>query len=943
MSKILNILLFIVFFLLFSFLIFSTFFVPQYKSIEEISSLNFKSGVFSLNFWEDSKLVEKELSEEDLMNEEKAFVYKINYLDNLYFDKPQSYNFSSSGSLESIDLKKSGVFLLDINDLSKNYKISHKWFIIEPLSVWRIFIDTNDSKNILILSKDSTFRLSFKDIRNGSVLTKSYFFPHEFIKFNPLKNLSLKNADFLRVTTVSSAWYIKDRLISDFWISDSLSRLASIESTSFLKLVFKDFASRDSLNTKNYNDLKSISLWEFPWKDMIEKYISFFYNDSKKTVYYKNNILVLIDKLFRSKTHEKPTIDDLVLYLNKLRELDSQEYDNILRIISYYDKVVSLENTSNSIESKLNFSYLKDSLNGLKIKVYEDKSLISLSSLYSLFDSWNKSFSLKDFDLFVNSFLKSLSVNIENNKIFVSDMDNSLFIDYFTYFFKNLLVSNLSLKQDFSVQDIDSNLKLINKYMLLSDFIYFNDSDLRKKTWLYENLEFSKKLSVFLRLNFFEKDRSKEWLLVLRSDNSLSNSSLKFLEKNIEKVIDNFTTNRDLISNREKDIIDYEKMKLEFPEYFLALFSYDKYSLEYDIIKKNLLDIDTINESESNELTEKDFINYISSFNWLDLSSVKVEIVEGYYFEVSNLFINWLSFSFNLYPYDSNTIEDINIYWNWIISEKERIKIWRNSYNLDFIKESLLKKTREYTWEDKYKYDFKNFFVNTFFTENKDDVADSSNNNNDDNNLEEDKFVVVFKKNKLLWDSWEFSSIKDTLDVKYNDIKVTRNGNNYETYLDKVLFTVDVTDVSKKRFNWELSSDYILTSENHDFKNIRLKVYDRYTENEWTKFLIWWNYINLIWTVIISELENELYNIFKDFNNIFIVYDKVKSNLSITDLDIKHYVSSGNTKFSLNYDNSSLVIQLSWDEIEYITFSWKKIASNLNLDKLGIVLDRINK
>ena len=952
MSKILNILLFIIFFLLFFFLIFLTFFVSQYNYIEEISYLNFNSGIFGLSLWDDSKVIEKKLDNSFSQSWSSIFVHKISYLDDLYFDTKESYEMSSS----SIYLNKPGIFLIDINDLSKDYKISHKWFLIEPLSIWKIFIDTNNSEKQLIFSIDSTFKLSFKNFQTGDILTESYFFPHQLIKFNPLRNLNLRKADFLRVTSVLSPLYIKDRLFDWSRPSDILSSHTSEDWFSFLNIALADIISKQRSNMDNYYKLNSISIWSFPGKDTIKKYASFFYNDSKKAVYYKNNILSIVQKLFKSKIYEKIIIDDLIFYLNNLKELDKDEYYKMLKIIDYYDKVIALSDNFESIETKLNFLYLKQFLNWESISMYKNRPFIFLKLIYSLFDNWEKTSPINDFTLFTDSFLENLWVNIsqeniiqENvsrDKIIASDSDNILIIDYFLGFFKALLLSDLYLKIDSNSQNLKSNLNLINKYIFLNYFIYLHDSTLwRKQTGLHESLELYNKLSLFMRLNFFEENRNNQWLLVLKINSSDYLSPLKSLEKNMKNVIKNYIDNKNLISNNKSNINDYEKIISDFPEYFLALFSYSKYSLDYDITKKNLRNVETINKWWDNPLTKDDFIDYMSRFNSLVLDNVSVEIEEDYYFKVNNLVINWLNFSFNLYPYDWNTITDIVISWEWIISDKERLKIWKSSYKLDFMKESLDKKLREYSWEDKNKYDFRNFFVNTFFYTNKfytneDDFIKINDSNSE---LEEDKFVITFKRDKLLGEKdWEFSEIKDFLKIKYNDIKVTRIEDEYEIYLDKVFFDINIPDSWRNKFTWEFSSNYILKDEYHDFKNVKLRLYDKYTKDDWIKFLIWGNYINLNWTIYIINLENELLSLLYNFDNIFMVYNKLNSILSIDNMDINHDISTNRTEFTAIYNNKNLIILLSWNRINSIIFSWKNIGSDLDLNKLGIVLNWIN-
>ena len=254
------------------------------------------------------------------------------------------------------------------------------------------------------------------------------------------------------------------------------------------------------------------------------------------------------------------------------------------------------------------------------------------------------------------------------------------------------------------------------------------------------------------------------------------------------------------------------------------------------------------------------------------------------------------------------------------------------------IKDSLQEKFSQYELKEN-KQDFNNFFLDTFFPKNKDKFDDISNETKSEV-LEEDKIIVVFKNNKLLWQEGEFASIKDFLNIKYQNIKVKRDSENYSIYLDKIFFSIDLD--SFWDFSWDFSSNYILVWKKHDFENIKLSIYDNYKKNNWKKFLLWANFLNIIWVIPISKLKEELsYILNNNFENMLDVYNKLIARFSNNKVNIDYTISTEKIKFILDYKNEDLVVVLSWEKIEYVSFSWKKIDSNLDLNKLDSVLKSI--
>ena len=126
--------------------------------------------------------------------------------------------------------------------------------------------------------------------------------------------------------------------------------------------------------------------------------------------------------------------------------------------------------------------------------------------------------------------------------------------------------------------------------------------------------------------------------------------------------------------------------------------------------------------------------------------------------------------------------------------------------------------------DEKNKYDFKNFFINNFNNPIDNNENNENNEEQEDITLEEDKNIQSFKRNKLLWNQWDFIILKWFLDINYNNIKVTPDLNN--NYIIKIINSELNTKIKKwnivNDFKIEFNSNYIFSTL-HSFENINLK------------------------------------------------------------------------------------------------------------------------
>jgi hypothetical protein len=103
---------------------------------------------------------------------------------------------------------------------------------------------------------------------------------------------------------------------------------------------------------------------------------------------------------------------------------------------------------------------------------------------------------------------------------------------------------------------------------------------------------------------YFQQKRDTKHLLVKKDSTSLSSQTINLLSKNISQTYSFFLDNKKFLSieNDSKDMTlptDYENINTLYKEYFAALLDYNAYLVEYDSVKKSLLDIENLDNGES--------------------------------------------------------------------------------------------------------------------------------------------------------------------------------------------------------------------------------------------------------------------------------------------------------------------------------------------------------
>ncbi len=296
-------------------------------------------------FFDDNKIIDSSISN-PVSTGSLAYVSNINRFDKIYHLENNSFTVKETGENIDISLDR-GVFILDMNDISKEYKISYEWFDIRLQSLGSFYINTS-SDNMLILSINSTIVVDFlskeKDIFN------SYFmYPHEFIRFNPLFNIKYKNTDLYRIRTITKNGYFKNRLLVDEnnFNKNMLWNLIWSNNVDFFNsfLEYKKEILDNSIIINN--------------KKQIEKYSYYFINDSKKIVVLHNSIYNDLIELYNLDVVNRDLIWKILKNLEDLKDLNSVEYNKSIKLIDNFYRTVLLNSSKISEHKVYNFIYLK--------------------------------------------------------------------------------------------------------------------------------------------------------------------------------------------------------------------------------------------------------------------------------------------------------------------------------------------------------------------------------------------------------------------------------------------------------------------------------------------------------------------------------------------------------------------------------------------------------
>lgn len=875
------------------------------------------------------------------------FVKKLDYSDKIFFST-WNIDIQNNNWITTITLTN-WMFFFDFKKINSNYIIKWKWFEIKNKWPWYFIINSINPNRNIVFSLNSLIDLKLKNYNTNENMTSVFLYPHSYLVLNPMKNVFLKNADLLKVSQNFNLWYFTEKIITNNSISKDFIDLISLKNKkdekiieNILLIIKQD--NKDKI--KIYNDFLKSSFSTLTWEDFINKYSNLFINHWKMSIFHKNIIIRNLNKLLSDNKNSTDTINKIINSSKVLEKIDKDWFEEIKNIITYYYEV-SLSSNIN-INSKINLTNLINKLNNEKF-ILENKSLISLEKTFFDYDfTWGDSF-YKEVSLFRKNYFDDLNINLKWEKTKKYSIENMEKVDYLLFFMENLLLSS-----DFSDRNIDTKdiIFIFNDYVKIANSFYvFNDETI-KRTWLFTNSKILNKFIDILEDNYFYKERNEFWLLKLKENEKINSEDIVLLENNINEIIKFFKEQLFILKpdkiTKDKIIIkQYWDLEKKYAEYFSALKNYKEYWLKYDKNKNNLLTTNSVNENnEKLVLSLNDAREYLNKFNWINLDNSLISIMDynycilpdektnnivvelPYCYKIENLNIDWRNISFLLHPFEENKIDEISI--------EDKSKAW--SYKLNEIKTILDEKIKTSSSEDREKYDFYNFMINTFWQK----VNNYENVNNfvinEEETIEEDSVIKIFKRNKLLWDNWDFKTLNWFLDINYNDLIVTKL-ESWEYSIDLKSSIMNINLPEGQSFYWNFSSIYNFSTK-HSFINPKIKLIDKNSEVE----LLLWNTLDLIWEYKVNTVNEEIKKVFEYLNEIDYIANSIKKATNITDIKIKYLKSTNQIYFESIYKGKKLFIKLfDWNIIKLTYNNVDYLKSSKKYTNIDNILKNITK
>lgn len=904
-------------FLTFLFLIFITYIVSSYWSFEKPYYEESKEGIYWL--FKNSNWF---FSFTDELEKSKLYINKVNLSDIVIYSTWSIKKNNTPGNIE-ISITP-WIYYFDLKEINDKYTITWSGFEIKNKWPWSFFINNLEQKKTMVISLNTILELNLQTTKTKELVTTVDLYPHTYLLFNPVKNIFLRNSDLLKISQIFSIWYFNDKMISNTKINDTIIELVSLKDeyqTENIKDIIEFIQTEHKTKNTVLQKFINSNFWILSGELLINKYMGFLKNPKKKSLYYKNLIIRNLQYLILNEELDKDTVNKIINYMLLLKEIDTEWYNEIFKIlIFYYDSVI---NNNPTIIWKINISDLIFKINNPNLNsTYKNTSLFSLEKTYFEYDYLTGKDFYKEIAHFREKYFDEQNIITDSSSTSKSNTKNIKHIDYLLFFLENILVWDFSS----SWENTSELIKIFSVYIKLANSFYTDNDDTIKRTWIFTYAKILTNFEEIIKTKYFEDKRETNNLLILNKNNSLLSTEINELSENIKNIFEfyknynvylNPTTN-----NKDKFIVkQYEYSELNFNEIFLALKDYEDYSSQYDKIKKELIDIQSVNqESNVNEvkLTTQKALTYLKQFNWVQTDKVKIEIMDynycidpspenewlqteivPYCYKIENLDIDWNNTSMLLFPYEENTIEEI------VVAGIEKT----GSYKLDELEIKMAEKTKTESI-DKDKYIFANILIN-YFGQKEINIYENNPSWNDDDDptivIEEDSIIKVIKRNKLLWEEWDFANLWWFIDIHYNDLIVQIIDNNYSIDINNSTFNIRTNN--NKYFYWELSSKYNFAD--HNFENPQLKLIDNLNQKD----LLLWNSIYIRWTYNVNQIQEEIKEVFEKYEKINYIVSNISQILRINNIKITYSKTSKQVVFETSYNSNTIQCILNWDNI----------------------------
>lgn len=739
---------------------------------------------------------------------------------------------------------------------------------------WMLYID-NSSKYKKIISFNEKVKIEFLNKNSEKRWIEMYLFPHMYFWFLPFRFYNKEKADSSRIKQLGILNYFNGDF-KQIINGEELNFISDIEKKSFLQNSLKDISKNQQKYQNILKNKKNIKFYDISGSYFIEKYISFFYNDRKKSIYFKTKILKDSIKLLNIKDKDFKISDNILKNLKELKRIDESEFLKITRIL----KKISFLTFYNLGEKSW---IIEENYNKLikKLYNYNDKDILTFSRKI---DKYNFLWNITEFLSILNYPIKSIELN-------------ELEIEYYILFKQNILVYNL---KNFKLDTEKYNI-LLNWIISYSKDIE-NHIDKNNNKISIQNIIYNKKLLDIFFQNFsnryFYEKRDKYNLLTLKNTEIID---INELEKAIKKLFNKYKRNIWILkTNKEKysDLIKkYDILEKQYKEYFFAFQNYSSYEEQYSKVNKAFINVD-IYRDEKKWLNLEDFQNFFYYFNGISKNWLKVQIIDNMYYLVENMNIKNYDFSFTFHPQNWNKIKNISIQ-NTTFPESTREYIFYKtlesiSFSLDNEREKYAKIFLKAKEEEKEYYDFKNFFINRFFVTEKEKKEDSIKETKIVN--EDDEIIKTFKIAKLLWKG-EFYKVKKYLNIKYRDLHVKRiSWENYSIKIKDSNLEISTWKWNNiKKYKVKFNSKYKLSKHEHYFYDISLNIEE--VQKSQNKNIVLFPNVDFIikWKINLIDFDETIRVLFEKIEDKRKKYEALEDKNSIK--SIYYFLSSKTFQF----------------------------------------------
>lgn len=666
-------------------IIYITFFSNQYKWLQNV--VDYTQPNFYTIEWEKNEkwdiTIEQEAmgSWELLLDSEEGILWDKNTPYDSYYVSYEwwdTYERKTEWSEEIITIWD-GEYLFDLNDSLKKYTIQSKDFRVEVVAQWTLYVK-NWERRVGFYSFDGIFKVEFKDIYTDEYTSSFYVFPWMYAKGSKYRKQTWVDEE---IAATNELFYINNLQLStkkkkqdsdtnvimysfSFIYNSSYSYVTGWVSTSLKKIVWAttDFLDISVLHNRKEKEkfreknsyFEQLKTFKKPLFWELEGYLSIFFNKSKKSVYYKNLILVDLANLVSDvdttaqlqgvvDTESPEHIANIFKNLSILKEISIDDYETTKRFINdFYFFYHNIYTSDFSTKHHVNNLYLQ--INEIEAAQLSNEAF--LSHLFRLYN--DKEISESELNTWLVKYI------FASSKVLDPGDEKSFYYYYYAYnkILKNH-IENIWVKREW-FEDI---LRIFQRTSFINEG-YFK-SDQVKKGMLYINAEIIENIISYLYTLYFEDQRDGDDLLILKNnDINIDDATILTLEKNIDYLFVYQKNAKVLDATNESEwalLQKYERFQKESDEYFEAIINNDGY-----MNAKTLNALKNIWRNTQDEYEKPSIENakkYLNSFNQTDITKMEVNVINGSYYEIDELRVASEIMSFDLHPLEFNKITNI--------------------------------------------------------------------------------------------------------------------------------------------------------------------------------------------------------------------------------------------------------------------------------------------